>query len=354
MKEYLVEQYNPSDQEYTITELFIEIGSVVKKGDIIMSLESSKADMEVESEESGYFYSTLNIGDIVKVGQVLYMINDSKIENFELHKGKEKNNDNIVISRKAKALIDANNINILDIGKSAITELDVLNFIEQCKANVQLTENDLKEFKHDETIIILGGKGGGKMITDALYNNMQFKNILILDDNISIGTNVGDAIVIGPFSYTKKLIEFGYKNFVIGFGVLTNRENRLKLYEKLKSEGASFPNIIHPKANIEKSVLLGEGNVFLAGSNIGSFVKIGNLNYFNNNCLISHDCEILDNSHFAPACVLGSSILIENNCLIGMNTTLYYGISIGSKSVINNGIILNKSIDKNSIIDANR
>ena len=60
----------------------------------------------------------------------------------------------------------------------------------------------------------------------------------------------------------------------------------------MKQIGCIFPNVIHPKAVVEESVIMGEGNVILAMANIGSCVKMGNLNYINNNSLISHDCEL--------------------------------------------------------------
>jgi UDP-perosamine 4-acetyltransferase len=94
---------------------------------------------------------------------------------------------------------------------------------------------------------------------------------------------------------------------------------------------------------------MGEGNVILAMANVGSCVKLGNLNYINNNALISHDCVLHDNIHLAPASVLASSIIIESNVLIGMNATLYYGIRIGSDSTILNGLIINNSISKSII-----
>ncbi len=76
---------------------------------------------------------------------------------------------------------------------------------------------------------------------------------------------------------------------------------------------------------------------------------MGNLNYINNNALISHDCELHENIHLAPASVLASSIIIESNVLIGMNSTLYYGITIGYGSTILNGLIINKTVPKNVI-----
>lgn len=350
-KEFKVEQFNPSDQEYTITEIYFTNGKYVTKGELILSLESSKADLDVEIEEDGFFYTNHKVGDSVEVGEVLYIISE-EVNIKEVSSNINKKEDSfLLISKKAEKLLGKHSIDPKDIKKKSISERDVLEYLS--KKDFSLKEIEIKS-DPDKTIIILGGKGGGKMIVDALINHSIFKEILILDDNIDQGSKIGSGKVIGGFNQAEELILKGYNNFVVGFGILTNRKLRYNIYTKLKDQGASFPNIIHPMSLIEPSVVMGEGNVFLGGCNIGSYCEIGNLNYFNNGCLISHDCKIKDNSHFAPASVLGSSIKVENDCLIGMNTTLYFGISIGENAVINNGLNINKSINSNSIINENR
>ena len=57
--------------------------------------------------------------------------------------------------------------------------------------------------------------------------------------------------------------------------------------------------------------------------------------------------------HVSPGAVLASSIEVESHCLIGMNSTLFYGIKLGENVVINNGVIVNKDIPKNSFIKIN-
>jgi UDP-3-O-[3-hydroxymyristoyl] glucosamine N-acyltransferase len=104
---------------------------------------------------------------------------------------------------------------------------------------------------------------------------------------------------------------------------------------------------------VEKSVVLGDGNVVLAGANIGSCVKLGNLNYLNTNSLVSHDCILEENIHVAPGAVLASSIRIESHVLIGMNTTIYYGLRIGESSTVLNGLVVNNNIGKNIIQKTN-
>ena len=188
---------------------------------------------------------------------------------------------------------------------------------------------------------------------DALEISTDYQVVGLLDDKIDIGDNLLNIPVIGNLKCIKELIEMNITCFVIAFGVLERRNKRFELYRSLKELGCKFPNIIHPRAIVEKTVELGEGNVILAGANIGSCVKLGNLNYINNNSLVSHDCVLIDNIHIAPAATLASSIIIESHVLVGMNTTLYFGIKIGESSTILNGLTINNDIEKNSIQKSN-
>jgi sugar O-acyltransferase (sialic acid O-acetyltransferase NeuD family) len=187
------------------------------------------------------------------------------------------------------------------------------------------------------------------MVIDLLVTSNKFIVVGLLDDFVKPGTIVMNIPVIGNFNCINQLIALNILDFVIAFGVLEKRKKRFELYESLKNLGCKFPNLIHPKALVENSVELGEGNVVLAGANLGSCVKLGNLNYINNNALISHDCILSDNIHIAPGAVLASSIIIESHVLVGMNSTIYYGLHIGESSTILNGLIINNSVEKDLI-----
>ena len=54
--EYLVEQINVSDDEYTLVEMCCESGDFVKKNQAVFSYESSKSVNEVAAVDDGYFY----------------------------------------------------------------------------------------------------------------------------------------------------------------------------------------------------------------------------------------------------------------------------------------------------------
>lgn len=356
LNKYYVEKFNASDDYFNVTELYVNQSEFVKKGELIFSLESSKADIDIESFKEGYLYYNFVKGQKINVGDLFYLVSDEKISDWE---SQFKNtleaslNDlELLISNRAKKLIEANNLNPFDLNKKNIKEIDVINFLNGLKRKnfEDFGKKYLIKNKSNVTpVIIIGGGGGAKMVIDALKTSTKYQVVGILDDKLEIGYNVMDINVVGCLNDIKSLLDIGINNFILAFGVLTQRNARYDLYLKSKQMGCIFPNVIHPKAIVEESVVMGEGNVILAMANVGSCVKMGNLNYINNNALISHDCELHENIHLAPASVLASSIIIESNVLIGMNSTLYYGITIGYGSTILNGLIINNTVSKNVI-----
>ncbi len=356
INKYYVEKFNASDDYFVITGLYVNQSQFVKNGELIFSIESSKADIDIEANKDGYLYYNIIKGQKVNVGELFYIISDEKILEWEIEFNNliltTSNDLELLISNKAKILIHENGINPLDLNKKNIKEIDVINYLNSFKNEnfESIGKKYLLENNSDSiSVIIIGGGGGAKMIIDALKHSNKYKVVGILDDKLKIGSNIMGVYVVGDLKDVQSLLKVEITNFIIAFGVLKERNVRHDLYLSLKQLGCNFPNVIHPKAIVEESVLMGEGNVILAMANVGSCVSLGNLNYINNNALISHDCILHDNVHLAPASVLASSIIIESNVLIGMNTTLYYGIRIGSDSTVLNGLIINNSISKNTI-----
>jgi sugar O-acyltransferase (sialic acid O-acetyltransferase NeuD family) len=361
MKKYFLEKYNASDDVYIASQIYCAPGDQVKKDDLLFSIESSKASIDIESVGKGYVYFNINIGAEVQAGELLYILSPVKLDGWHDHFVSTVSRSSqvelgISVTRKAAELLEAKDIDPLTLNKKIVRESDVIEYLKNLAIDDNSTVCDEKFIRlnadkdNSKSIVIFGAQGGAKMCIDAISNESSTYNIVgLLDDNLSIGDNVLGLPIIGNFEAAAELIKIGIKSFVLAFGVIDDRKYRYELFLKLKRIGGVFPNIIHPKAIIEKSVILGEGNVILAGANIGSCSMLGDLNYVNNNSLISHDCTLSNNIHIAPGAVLASSIKINSHSLIGMNTTLYLKIIIGEQVTIQNGLIINNDVEANTV-----
>ncbi len=353
MADFFVEKFNASDDNFLVTDIYKTIGDYVKKGEILFSIESSKASIDIEADIEGFIYYKVNKGDKINVNEYFYSINDTHqltditkiIQDVEVEKLVD---ESIFISSKAQILLTKNNIKAQDLELDIINSNDVLRYISESKYKF-IPQDYLNIPNKEKYVIIIGAKGGGKMCIDAISNIEKFEILGLLDDSTKERYLYGYPI-LGGTDLVKKFIEIGFNKFVLAFGVIDHRNIRMDLFNKMIKWGAEFPNILHPKSIVEQSVTMGQGNIILAGANVGSSVKLGNLNYINNNALVSHDCSISNNVHIAPGAVLASNISVKDNSLIGMNTTLFFGIKIGFNVVINNGVNLNFDVRDNSVI----
>ena len=79
--EILIEQVNVSDDEYTLVEVRFKSGDKIRKGDHILSYESSKSIYDYEAEESGYLFLNpdLEIDESYDVGYKIGVISDTQL-----------------------------------------------------------------------------------------------------------------------------------------------------------------------------------------------------------------------------------------------------------------------------------
>ena len=347
----IIEKESVSDVDYEITDLLIASGEKVSSGDIFLTFETSKADIELEILSDGYLVHNLELKDILMPGDIVALVVDNIIEN-ELVSFKTKNltsrkvqkkiKSDISFSKKALVIIESNNLNLDEFkGFSHVKEKDVLDLLEQkIISNYDL---DLLGPPKKGDVILIGSKGGAKMVIDAIRSKGEFFPKAILEDSSIKIKEVLNVPIIGSTLLLNELLNLGYNSIILCFGNIFNRSNRLDKYLKLRDMGFNFPNIIHKDASVETSVSMGVGNIILAGAVVGSEAKILDLNYLNTGSILSHECQLQNNIHLAPGSTIGGRVSIGDNTLIGMNSTIYFDAKIGSNVTVNNGV--NVSMD---------
>jgi sugar O-acyltransferase (sialic acid O-acetyltransferase NeuD family) len=349
----VVEKITVSDPHYTISDVAVESGSKVTKGQYLFSFETSKSAVDIDAPEEGFLYHQLKLGSQVTVGQTIGYISDENthtLENLFQNEPKKETtaavDTGVILSGKAAMLIKEHNLNIsLFANITQVKEKDVLAYLSSVK-------NTAMPFTRAESndIIIIGGRGGAKMVIEAIRsaNNCSIKGII--DTEMPVNEHVLGVPVIGNESMLDTLLEQGYRNVVLSFTLLSNLPLREERYKWYKNKGFKFPNIIHSRATVEPSVKMGEGNIILANSMLGSDVVLGNINFINTGAMICHDTAVHQNNHFAPNAVLAGRISVGRNNIFGMCSTTYFDVKIGNGNIINNGVNIFADLHNNKII----
>jgi len=351
---------NVSDEAYKLTEIYITNGSSIKTGDLIGSLETSKADIEIESPADGFLHYKVEEGDTIAVGALLAVITPD--ENFpkayfddqEKEAIPAKGNGTMTattvrVSKKAQRLLEEHQIDPeVFTGKSLISYQDVKEYLDK-GASVKPADKvaavpAAKSYSSNQKIVIWGAGGHAKMCIDILRQMKTYEIIGAVASPLPSNKEVLGIPVIGEQDQLEALYNQGVRFAVLGIGALFNPALRSELYARLKKIGFYIPNIIHPSAIIEPSAKMGEGNQVMAGAVIGSDVSIGNNGIINSGSIISHDCIIKDNVHLTPGAILAGSVSIGDNTLVGMGATVLLDRKIGSNVMIHNGVNITKDI----------
>jgi sugar O-acyltransferase (sialic acid O-acetyltransferase NeuD family) len=198
-------------------------------------------------------------------------------------------------------------------------------------------------------IIIIGAGGHSKVIVDIIQNEQKYKIAGFIDNNLPIGHKVLDYKVLGKEEEINNLInEQEIFGGVIAIGDNFIRSNVEKKIKQLCNE-FKFINCIHPKSNIAFNVVMGEGNVVMAGATINTSSEISNHCIFNTNCSIDHDNRIANFASIAPNGVTGGNVEVGEFSAIGIGATVKQNVSIGYNCIIGASSLVNKDTKSNSV-----
>ena len=70
IEKIIVQKETVSDSEYLISEILVSSGQIVNKGDIIFTMETSKADIEIEINFNGILLHNLDLGRKIYPGDL--------------------------------------------------------------------------------------------------------------------------------------------------------------------------------------------------------------------------------------------------------------------------------------------
>lgn len=347
------EQYNVNDDNYNIIDVLCNNGDIVKTGQVLFELDSSKALIEVESKLEGYFYTIYNKDESISVNSTLYLISKKQIENIEsfFEKSKSGQKDFLdnekVFTNKAKEFIEKNKIDVSKFEESFIT-LELLQ--NKFGLNNMILDNcNTNKIKR---VAIIGAGRGLVQILDIIFNSTQYIPVCIYDDTPEKQNAFFFNIpVVGLVNPIEILNDFENNKFdLIINSVSTSIEFRKSIFKKLKAYQIPFANLVHKNAIIGFNVNLGEGNVILADVVVGASTIIGNDNFISSKCNIEHHNILANHITFGPNVVTSGSVEISDEVKFGTGIFIEPKITIGENSIISSGSIITRNIPSNTIV----
>lgn len=331
----------------------VENGAFVKQGQVLAVLETTKETTDLIAETDGYIFYGVSEGKEIEVGEAIAEIRDISEQNLDIcHRNsvmkKEVTDLEECISKKALRLIEKYHIDLEQLPRDRIIkEKDVLKLINQDRGFVQSRANE---------ILIVCGGNLARMCIDTLRVMGGYRLGGITDMYAKPGSLLMGVPYIGDIDILEKKYKAGYRTAINAYAGLVSSNTdelffaRKKLYERIKSYQFFMPNLIHPKATVENSATMGEGNLIFAEAYIGSEAYIGNNCIINTGSIISHNCIIGDHCKISPGAMIAGNVVIGENSIIGMGVTIYMKVKIGKNVIIYNGKSVFNDVPDDAVI----
>jgi sugar O-acyltransferase (sialic acid O-acetyltransferase NeuD family) len=339
--------------------------SLVRKGEVIAVLETSKATFDVESDDDGYLHIFVPTGTQVVVGQIIGALCDKPDESPEKPPEKRASEEDRGVGRKVtkkaeiaatKAGLDLKRVQVEILGAGTITEADVAAFLAQHDVGPSIGENggdvvdDAYPNNRQQRLLIIGGGLGAVQVLDSLSRSEHQRATAIVDDNRNLR---GKTVMGVPILGGQESIDVLFKQKLFDAAVVsvsTSIAFRQKMGEKLLQLNIPMANIIDPSARVQRNAVLGVGNVILAYCHIGACASVGNGNFFSPYVDVEHHCVVGDFCTFGPGVMMSSLVTVGARVKFGTGIFIEPKLTIGPDSIIGSGAILARDIPPNSIV----
>lgn len=191
-----------------------------------------------------------------------------------------------------------------------------------------------------QNVVVFGASGHGSVVLDCIEKEAKYKVVGFVDSFEEKGTKVSGLTVLGseydlPFLIEKYQLHGG----VIAVGDNWTRSVVVDKVLKIAPE-FNFISVIHPSAELGKSVQIGVGSVVMPGVTINANTVIGSHCILNTNSSLDHDGFMCDFSSLAPNVCVGANFILGRGSAICLGANIIESITIGEHSVIGAGSLV--------------
>lgn len=141
----------------------------------------------------------------------------------------------------------------------------------------------------------------------------------------------------------------------INFGITLGDNNRRQsIAKRIRKLGGKTPNLIHPKADLNTSAIIGEGNFIHLNAYLWTKTKIGNDCVISPSAIIAHHAKLGNACSVAPFSVIGAYSNIGNRVLFGINSViLSKKLTLGNDCIVGAKANVTKSYKSNTTLVGN-
>jgi UDP-perosamine 4-acetyltransferase len=192
-------------------------------------------------------------------------------------------------------------------------------------------------------ILVFGSGGHAKVVIDLIRAIGEYHIVGCLSFETG---SVEGVPIIGTDADAPLILKDGQTAIAVALG---SNKLRLRIGRELVAKGVIAPALIHPKAVVAATAMVGSGTVIMAGAVVNPAARIGDFVIVNTLAGIDHDCVLGDGAHVAPNTALAGNVSVGTRAFMGVSSCAIPGVTIGDDAVIGAGGVVVSNIQAGAV-----
>lgn len=186
-------------------------------------------------------------------------------------------------------------------------------------------------------LLVVGAGGHGRSVVEAAELSGQFEVVGLLDDSLPAGESVLGVPVLGPV-VSMAHHQAGADQAIVAIGNNTVRE---KLLQQLAAAaGFKLATVVHPRAIVSPSAVLGAGSAVMAGAIVGTEARLGVGSIVNCGAVVDHHATVKDFGHLGVNASMAGGTVLGRGAWMQAGAALGYGVRVAAGEVLLPGAVM--------------
>lgn len=183
---------------------------------------------------------------------------------------------------------------------------------------------------NNKRLLIVGAGSFGRTIQEAALMSGVWTDCAFLDDSWPMPSRYSGYNIISPVREHPQVIS-EFDGLAVAIGDNEVRKGFLNTFFDL-----DYPTItlIHPRAFVSKSAVVGRGSLLMAGAVVGAHATVGLGCILNPNSVADHDCVMDNYSQLGVGCVMAGTAALEEGAWMRAGSGISYGAVVPAWTIL--------------------
>lgn len=188
-------------------------------------------------------------------------------------------------------------------------------------------------------LLVVGAGGHGRSVAEAAALSGHFEVVGFLDDAVPFGAIEFGGHILGTLASIADHCSVTDQAIV----AIGNNAVREKITQHLTEAGYSMATVVHPRAFVSPTAIVGEGVAIMAGAIVGTEARLGVGSVVNCGAVVDHHAIVEDFGHLGVNCSMAGLTVLGRGAWMQVGSALGYGVNVKPGEVLMPGTSLNNN-----------